>query len=89
MLNAISARAIADKKNTEVANAVHQEMLAYVDEQLTPAISAEAEKGNYQLTIKFPAGEVRFVPSAVRKELEARGFTIEYIPNQKSFFIVW
>lgn len=89
MLNATSARAIADKKNAEVANAIHQEMLVYVDEQLTPAISAEAEKGNYQLTVKFPASEVQFTPSAVRKELEARGFTTEYVPKQKNFFIVW
>ena len=89
MLNATSARALADKKNTEVANAIHKEMLAYVDEQLTPDISAEAEKGNYQLVIKFPASEVQFTPSAVRKELEARGFTTEYVPKQKNFFIAW
>lgn len=88
-MNAIEARALADKKNAAIANAIHDEMVIYVNEELTPAISAEAEKGNYKLTVKFPVDEVQFTPSAVRKELEARGFTTEYIPKQRSFFIVW
>lgn len=87
-MNAIEARALADKKNAEVANAVRDEMLIYVNEELSPNIQAEAEQGNYKITVKFPA-DVRFTVSAVRKELAARGYTTEYQAKQKILFIVW
>ena len=88
-MNAIEARALANKKNEETEQAIHEEMLTYVDETITPAIIAEAEKGNYRLAISFPYDKVRFFASAVRKELDARGYTTEYHAKPHTLYIVW
>ncbi len=88
-MNAIEARAIANKKNEETSKAIHEEMLAYIDETITPAITTEAEQGNYQLTIRFPSDKVRFFASNVRKELDARGYTSEYHAKTHTLHIAW
>ncbi len=88
-MNAITAREIANKKNAEVEQAIHKEMLAYIDETITPAITAEAEQGNYKLAIRFPYEKVKFFASTVRKELDARGYTSEYHAKTHTIHIAW
>lgn len=75
MTTAREFRAIAEKVNTEKVQQRHLQLIEFMNKSILPAIKKKAEAGYYGHVIQSTRG---FSQSEVMKELESRGFTVNF-----------
>jgi hypothetical protein len=75
MTTAREFRAIAEKVNAEKVQRRHPQLIEFMNESILPGIKKKAEAGYYEHVIQSTRG---FGLSEVMKELESRGFTLNF-----------